>query len=152
MTFDFAESIEVGIEGGVTYFLEREEIRPFATHRLQRVLYPFEAKVTTQPGMNWHFRALLNAYQFLKHVNFWMTYELIEHKKDGFTICDRNQAEYFVTDVMTCRSDWRAQFFNAGLSFDLVPGLQASIVWQQPLSPRNAYYPVSILGSINFLF
>lgn len=152
MTFDFAESVEVGVEGGATHFFSHEEIRPFPTHRLQRLLYPFEAKVITQPGLNWHFRALLNAYQFLKHCNFWMTYELIEHRKDDFTICDGNLSKYFVPEVLTCRSDWRAQFFNAGLSFDIQPGLQASVVWQQPISPRNAYYPVSIMGSINFMF
>lgn len=152
MTFDFAESVEVGFEGGATYFFAHEEIRPFPTHRLQRLLYPFEASVVTQPGINWHFRALLNSYQFLKHCNFWMTYELIEHRKDCFTLSDSTTSKYFVPEVLTCRSDWRAQFFNAGLSFDIQPGLQASLVWQQPISPRNAYYPVSILGSINFMF
>lgn len=152
MTFDFAESVEVGVEGGATYFLAHNETRPFPTHRLQRVLYPFYANVITQPGLNWHFRALLNAYQFLKHVNFWMTYELIEHRKDDFTFCDTKNSKYYVPEVLTCRSDWRAQFFNAGLSFDIQPGLQASLVWQQPISPRNAYYPVSIMGSINFMF
>jgi len=152
MTFDFAESVEVGFEGGTTYFLPHCELRPFPTHKLQRLLYPFEASVKTQPGMNWHFRALLNAYQFLKHINFWMTYELIEHRKDCFTLRDSATSEYFVPQVLTCRSDWRAQFFNAGLSFDIQPGMQASLVWQQPISPRNAYYPVSIMGSINFMF
>lgn len=169
MTFDFAESIEVGFEGGATHFFAHQERRPFPTHRLQRLLYPFKADVVTQPGMNWHFRALLNAYQFLKHCNFWMTYELIEHRKDCFTILTPAQTagccnpgssseststyvNYFVPEVLSCRSDWRAQFFNAGLSFDIQPGLQASLVWQQPISPRNAYYPVTILGSINFLF
>ncbi len=164
MTFDFAESVEVGFEGGVTYFFDHKERRPFPTHRLQRILYPFKADVVTHPGMNWHFRALLNAYQFLKHINFYLTYELIEHRKDSFTICApvsssgssatpvSNFKDYFVPDVLTCRSDWRAQFFNAGLSFDIQPGMQASVVWQQPISPRNAYYPVTITGSINFLF
>jgi|GEM_PF-787904 len=152
MTFDFAESVEVGFEGGATYFLARDEYRPFPTHQLQRLIYPFETSVNTSPGMNWQFRALLNAYQFIKHINFWMTYELIEHRQDCFYVNNRSKAEYFVPSVISCRSDWKAQFFNAALSFDIQPGLQASVVWQQPISPRNAYYPVSILGSINFLF
>lgn len=152
MTFDFAESVEVGFEGGVTTFLEQKECRPFPTHELQRILYPFTADVMTQPGMNWHIRLLLNAYQFIKHVSFWMNYELIEHRADKFSICDVTKAEYYVPSVLTCRSDWRAQFLNMGLIFDIQPGIQASLLWQQPIAPRNAYYPVSILGSVNFLF
>jgi hypothetical protein len=152
MTFDFAESVEVGVEGGGTYFFPKEENRPFPTHPLQRILYPFNANVQTSPGANWHFKALLNCYQFLKHVNFWLTYELIEHRKDDFRVCGPSDPQYFYPDVLTCVSDWRGQFFNAAIVFDIQPGLQASLVWQQPISPRNAYYPVSILGSINFMF
>ncbi len=152
MTFDFAESVEVGFEGGMTYFFAKEEYRPFPTHPLQRIIYPFRTNVLSSPGMNWHLKALLNAYQFLKHVSFWFTYEFIEHTKDSYTVCNPSQAQYFYPEVLSCNSDWRGQFFNAALVFDIQPGLQASLVWQQPISPRNAYYPVSILGSINFMF
>ena len=152
MTFDFAESVEVGFEGGLTYFFPKQEYRPFPTHPLQRLLYPFRTDVLTSPGMNWHVKVLMNAYQFLKHVSFWFTYELIEHSKDHFAVCNPALAQYFYPDVLSCNSDWRGQFFNAALVFDIQPGLQASLVWQQPITPRNAYYPVSILGSINFMF
>lgn len=150
--FDFAESVEVGIEGSVTYFNSKTKTMPFPTHELQRVLYPFDATVNIQPGMNWEFSALLNCYQFLKHVSFWFTYEYIEHTKDCYTVCDKSIAQYYVPNVIECRSDWRAQFFNAAVVFDIMPGAQASFVWQQPISPRNAYYPVSIMGSLNFMF
>jgi hypothetical protein len=151
-TFDFAESIEIGVEGGVTHFFDHAQTRPFPTHELQRILYPFETKVNAKPGMNWEFKALLHAYQFIKHVNFWFTYELIDHRRDCYTVCDSSIAQYFVPEVLTCRSDWRAQFFNAAVIFDIMPGLELSFVWQQPINPRNTYYPVSIMGSINFLF
>jgi hypothetical protein len=150
--FDFAESVEVGFEGGVTYFTSKTKTIPFPTHQLQRVLYPFDATVDIHPGMNWDFTALLNCYQFIKHVSFWFTYEMIEHKKDCYTIKDKTKAAYYVPEVLTCRSDWRAQFFNAAVVFDIMPGAQFSFVWQQPISPRNAYYPVTIMGSLNFLF
>lgn len=152
MTFDFAESVEVGFEGGLTYFFAKQESRPFPTHPLQRVIYPFKTNVKTQPGFNWNVRLLLNAYQFLKHVNFWFTYEIVEHRKDTFTVCDTTKAQYFYPNTLSCVSDWRGQFFNAAVVFDIQPGIQASFVWQQPIAPRNAYYPVSIMGSINFMF
>lgn len=152
MTFDFAESVEVGVEGGVTAFFSKNEHRPFPTSPLQRVIYPFWTDVTTQPGFNWNFKVLLNAYQFLKHVNFWFTYELIQHRKDCFTVMDSEKAQYFYPESLSCKSDWRGQFFNAAVVFDIQPGIQASFVWQQPISPRNAYYPVSIMGSLNFMF
>jgi hypothetical protein len=115
-------------------------------------LYPFDTTVKQQPGMNWHFKALLSAYQFINHVNFWFNYQIIEHRRDCFTVCDATIADYFVPEVICCRSDWRAQFFNAGLSFDIQPGWQVSVAWQQPISPRNAYYPVTICGSLSILF
>jgi len=153
MTFDFVESIEVGFEGGVTYFFPRTECnKPFPTHKLQRVLYPFSTDVRTSPGLNGHFKAMMDAYQFLPHVNFWFVYEIIEHRQDCFKVCDSTKAQYFVPGILECKSDWRAQFFNAGLSFDIQPGMQASIAWQQPITPRNAYYPVGLIGSINFMF
>ena len=150
--FDFAESVEVGIEGGVTYFGSKTKTMPFPTHELQRVLYPFDATVDLQPGMNWEFSALLNCYQFIKHVSFWFTYEYIEHQRDCYTVCNKSKAQYYVPKVIECKSDWRAQFFNAAVVFDIMPGTQFSFVWQQPISPRNAYYPVSIMGSLNFMF
>ncbi len=152
MTFDFAEAVEVGFDGGFTYFFTKCENRPFPTHPLQRVVYPFRTDINTKPGINWNFRALLNAYQFMKHCSFWFTYEIVEHRKDCFTVCDSTKAQYFYPDVLTCISDWRAQFFNAALVFDFQPSFQASLAWQQPISPRNAYYPVSIVASVNFLF
>ena len=152
MTFDFAESVEVGVEGGMTAFFAQNEHRPFPTSPLQRVIYPFWTDVRTKPGFNWNFKVLLNAYQFLKHVNFWFTYELIQHRKDCFKVCDSDKAQYFYPESLACKSDWRAQFFNAAIVFDIQPGIQASFVWQQPISPRNAYYPVSFMGSLNFMF
>jgi hypothetical protein len=152
MTFDFAESVEVGLEGGITAFFAKDEYRPFPTSPLQRVIYPFWTDVKTQPGFNWNFKVLLNSYQFLKHVNFWFSYELVQHRKDTITVCDSEKAQYFYPEAITCKSDWRGQFFNAAIVFDIQPGMQASFVWQQPISPRNAYYPVSIMGSLSFMF
>lgn len=152
MTFDFAETVEIGFESGCTGFLSKCENRPFPTHPLQRILFPFRTDVQSCPGWNWNFKALLNAYQFLKHVSFWFNYEFIEHRKDSYCVKDSTKAQYFYPDVLTCNSDWRVQFFNAALVFDIQPGFQLSLVWQQPITIRNAYYPVSVLGSINFMF
>ena len=152
ITFDFSDSIEVGVAGGATYFLSKEETRPFPTHPLQRLLYPFETNVITQPGLNWHLNAMISAYQFMPHINFWLTYALIEHRQDQFTVCDKTKAEYFCPQVLEKQSDWKAQFFTAGLSFNITPHIQASIAWQQPISPRNAYVPVSISGSLSGMF
>ncbi len=152
MTFDFTETIEVGFEGGATYFFPKNEFRPFPTHKLQRLLYPFSTSVHTTPGTNWHANAMMSAYQFMPHISFWLTYEFIEHRRDCLTVIDSAKAQYFVPQVLEKQSDWRAQFFNAGLVFDIQPGMQASFVWQQPISPRNAYVPVSFMGSLSFMF
>lgn len=165
MAYDFAETIEVAAEIGCTYFISREEVRPFPNHKLQRLIYPFYARAIAEPGVNWHFKALLNAYQFIPHVNFWATYEFIEHTKDNYRFCFNNtvkktnpntnatiEEQIFYPEVLTCTSDWRSQLLNLGFVFDLQPGMQASLVWQQSIGPRNAYYPVSVIGSLSFTF
>lgn len=189
LTFDFIDSVEVGFEAGGTYFFSQDIYRPIPNHPLQRIAYPYSAAVKVQPGANGHFKALLNAYQFMNHISFWATYEIIQHRKDCYSMC--NPSDNFVTksltntvvgpivgncaagsctptgsptalgtkteqifypEILRCNSDWRMQFLNMALVFDIQPGMQASFVWQQPISPRNAYYPVSILGSFSFLF
>lgn len=155
MMFDFKETIEVGFEGGGTYFFSNEETRPMPNHKLQRVIYPYHTRVISEPGANWHFKAHMNAYQFMKHASFWATYEFIVHRRDNYRICDTNVVQgrqIFYPEVIECCSEWRAQFLNMGLTFDIQPGMQAGLVWQQPITPRNAYYPVSIIGTFSFMF
>ncbi len=183
--FDFLDSIEVGFEGGGTYFFERCIHRPVPNHPLQLVVYPYSTDVKVQPGFNWHFKANMNAYQFMNHVSFWATYEFIEHKKDHYCLSNSSnnnvtkkinyilqtpetstqtctnaepvslgtiEEQIFYPELLNCNSSWRAQFINLSLVFDIQPGMQASFVWQQPISPKNAYYPVSIMGSFTFMF
>ncbi len=165
LAYDFVDMIELGAELGFAYFLSKEEIRPFPNHKLQRGIYPFHAQVTKQPGVNWHFKALMNAYQCMPHVNFWASYEFIEHGKDEYSFKfdntvtkvnpDTNETiteRLFIPEVLECLSDWRAQFINIGVIFDVNPGMQASLAWQQPITPRNAYYPVSIVASFSLTF
>lgn len=181
--FDFLDSVEVGFEGGGTYFFEKCIHRPVPNHPLQRVVYPYSTDVNVKPGFNWHFKANMNAYQFMNHVSFWATYEFIEHKKDRYCLSNNTnntkikkigyviqtptpttctaaapvslgtiEEQIFYPELLNCNSAWRAQFINLSLVFDIQPGMQASFVWQQPISPKNAYYPISIMGSFTFMF
>ncbi|MBI2352908.1 hypothetical protein HYV11_01530 [Candidatus Dependentiae bacterium] len=181
--FDFLDSVEVGFEGGGTYFFEHSMHRPVPNHPLQRVVYPYSTDVRLQPGFNWHFKANINAYQFMDHISFWASYELIEHKKDHYCLCNNSNnmvtktlksiaqttsdtactsdtaiilgtktEKIFYPELLNCNSAWRSQFINLALVFDIQPGMQASFLWQQPISPKNAYYPVSIMGTFTFMF
>ncbi len=186
LMFDFVDSIEVGFEGGGTYFFQKKQYRPVPNHPLQRVVYPYSTDVLVHPGTNFHFKANMNAYQFMNHVSFWATYEIIQHQKDCYQLCNKNTntitktltntqvripiagditctetatvslgtitEQIFYPEMLRCNSDWRMQFLNMGLVFDIQPGMQASVVWQQPISPKNAYYPVSIMGTFSFIF
>ena len=165
MGYDFEETVEVGAEVGFTYFLSREETRPMPNHKLQRVIYPFYATAKVEPGLNWHFKAMMNAYEVLPLVSFWATYEFIEHHKDTYKFFFNNtinrtdpntqeniEQRIFIPEVIECLSEWRAQFFNLAAVIDVNPNMQISFMWQQPISPRNAYYPVSVAGSFSFTF
>lgn len=180
--FDFLDSVEVGFEGGGTYFVPRSIHRPVPNHPLQRVVYPYYTDVNVEPGFNWHLKANMNAYQFMNHISFWATYEFIEHKKDRYCLCNNanntvtktlsnviiaaspdcsvvsttslgtKEEQIFYPELLNCNSAWRAQFIDLALVFDIQPGMQASFVWQQPISPRNAYYPITLMGTFTFMF
>ena len=184
--FDFVDSIEVGFEGGATYFAPNKVCRPVPNHPLQRVAYPYWTTVNVHPGINCNFKAHMNAYQFINHVSFWATFEVIQHRKDHYNLCNgqdnfitkpltntiytysgtatpnctdsdpvnigTKKEQIFYPEKLSCNSDWRMQFLNMAVIFDIQPGMQAGFVWQQPISPRNAYYPVSLLATFNFMF
>jgi len=154
ITFDFIDTVEIGIRGGATFFLSQTIYElPVPNHELQRVLYPYRRDVTYAPGFNWQFGANLNAIEFIKNISFLFTYDYIEHTKDTITqLLSQTGNEYFKPEMLEELSPWTSQMFTAALDFKLQPGIFLSLAWQGALSQVNAYCSNTILGSLNFLF
>ena len=154
ITFDFVDSVEIGFEGGATFFASQDVYQmPCPNHELQRVLYPYRRDFNVAPGFNWHFGANLNAIEFIKNISFLFTYDFIQHSRDTLTELPGSIGnEYFYPDMLEDLSPWTSQMFTAALDFKLQPGIYLSVAWQGALSQSNAYCSNTILGSLNFLF
>lgn len=154
ITFDFIDSVEIGFEGGATFFSSQDIYGlPVPNHELQRVLYPYRRNINVAPGFNWHFGANLNAIEFVKNISFLFTYDFIQHSRDTLTeLTGSIGNEYFYPDMLEDQSPWSSQMFTAALDFKLQPGIYLSVAWQGALSQTNAYCSNTILGSLNFLF
>lgn len=150
-TFDFAHSVEIGVEGGITHFFQKDIVdMPVPNHRLQRVLYPYRRDVNVDPGRNWHFKGLFSAYEFMPGASFFLTYQYTQHTKDTIKLKKANAN--FLPEKLEDLSPWTVQQLTASISFAIQPNIHASLAWQGALKQENAYASHTILGSINFLF
>ena len=154
ITFDFIDTVEIGFEGGLTFFTEQEIANmPIPNHELQRVLYPYRRDVNYAPGFNWQFGANLNAIEFIKNISFLFDYDFIQHTRDKITqLPNQVGNQYFFPEMLEELSPWTSQMFMAAFDFKLQPGVHLSLAWQGALSQTNAYCSNTILGSLNFLF
>lgn len=151
LCFDFANSVEVGIEAGMNHFFKQEITQmPVPNHKLQRVLYPYRRDVIVEPGYNWHFKALFSAYEFTPGVSFFATYQYMQHTKDSIKLKTANSN--FLPQMLEDLSGWSTQNFTAAMSFAIQHNIHASLAWQAGINQSNAYSSQTILGTLSFLF
>ena len=151
ITFDFAHSVEVGAEAGYTHFFEQDILQmPCPNHKLQRVFYPYRRDMRVDPGQNWHFSGLFNAYEFMPGISFYLTYKYMQHAKD--TITQKTANANFFPSMLEDLSAWNSQMFTAAFSFAVQPNIHASLAWQGALNQQNAYFTNTIVGSLSVLF
>jgi hypothetical protein len=160
---DFVETVELSFEAGLTSFFPRTHHNyPVPTNNLQAGIFPRLATVEVKPGSNWHFGATLNAYYFLDRFSAFAQYLFINHDEDCFNVKCLNPLStplpdtLTTTDIVTAKlheeSKWEVQVINVGFNYDIAPQCALGLLWQAPLSRRNAYRSTTVLGSIVFTF
>jgi hypothetical protein len=150
-TVDFVETIEIGAEVGITHFSSRTETNyPVPTFDVQAGMFPRKATVHISPGNNWNFILTMNAYHFLERLSVWIQYVNVSHSEDCFNI--RSLCPEFGLNACTRKlyeeSKWESQFIDAGFNYDISTDIALGLFFQIPISQRNAYRPVTILGSL----
>ena len=152
INFDFIETIEIGAEAGITHFFSRD-ICDFRipngvpTRECQLGIYPFTTDVRVDPGLNWHFGAKMQAYHFLDRLSVYIQYLLIHHENDTITLKKPDPA--FRPKILEKSSYWTAQIANIGFNYDISPSMSLGVLWQAPLSQRNAYRTSTVLFSFS---
>lgn len=150
LDFDFADTIEISAEVGITQFFGRTECRGVPTSKYQRTLFPFFTPVHYTPGLNWHFCGKMAAYHFLDNLSFYFQYVMLEHKRDSIKLVTPDPA--FQPKVQECRSAFKAKLINTAFNYDLSPNTSVGLLWQIPIGQRNTYKSTTILFSFNATF
>jgi len=147
INFDFIDTIEIGIEGGITHFFKRDiNQMHIPNNEFQKAIFPFQTDVSVQPGMNWHFGAKLAAYHFLERLSIHFQYIIVEHKPDS--ICLKQPDPAFMPHILEKRSEWRVHVANSGFTYDITPNAGLGFEWQAPIYQRNTYRSSTVLFSI----
>jgi hypothetical protein len=151
MDFDFADTIEIGAEIGITHFFARDvENARVPTSDYQVGFFPFTTDVTVHPGMNWHFAAKLATYHFVDCLSFYFEYVQLEHKEDRIDICNADPA--FLPKVLERMTPFKVKLANIGFNYDLSPNIGLGFLWQAPLSQRNSYKSTTLMIGFNATF
>ncbi|MCA9770554.1 hypothetical protein KC460_04255 [Candidatus Dependentiae bacterium] len=151
LNFDFADTVEIGGEVGITHFFARD----FCNYRVptstcQQGIFPFTTDVRIKPGYNWHFALKMNAYHFLKCLSFYFQYVVIQHESDD--ICLKCHDDAFVPSVLEKKSTWKMQVANIGFNYDISPSISLGFLWQAPLARKNAFRSTTVMFSFNAQF
>ncbi len=150
INFDFVTTIELGAEIGFTHFFPRDRCIYVPNSQYQSGIYPFTTSVHYKPGNNYEFLAKMHAYEFLERLSFYFQYVLISHTSDS--ICQTNPEPEFDTDLLECRSPWKAQMANVALYYDVSPNMILGLLWQAPLQQKNTFKSTTILFSFTAIF
>lgn len=156
LNFDFVETIEIGIQASMTTWNSRcYRSFPVPVNELQAGMFPYKADLTIKPGTNWTFSALMHARHFLDWLSVWAQWVVVTHGRDQF--CTAQILPFNATDTtppvpllnkLSDESKWHSHVMNVGATYDISPNIALGLLWQAPLSQRNAYRSTTIMGSI----
>lgn len=153
INFDFVETIEIGGEMGFAHFFSHHYDNFFLPNsEFQTNIYPFKTNVTIKPGVSWHFAGKISAYHFLERLSTWFQYVMLEHKCDHVMLRDCNVAETdtpYDFESYEDKTGFKVKLANIGFNYDITPNITIGMVWQAPLSQRNAYASSTLLFSFN---
>ena len=151
LNFDFVDTIEVGVEVGVTHFFDHDFTDVFVPNdKFQRNIYPYRTDITVSPGHNWHFGAKISAYHFLDNLSFYFQYIMIEHEADDVKLKKNDPA--FVPELLNRISSFHTKIANIAFNYDISPNATLGFLWQAPLEQRNSYRSTTLMLGFNVTF
>ena len=153
LDFDWANTIELGGETGITHFFSKQ----FSNYHVptsiyQQAIYPFATCVNITPGANWHFTAKMNAYHFMGNLSFFFQYMLVLHTFDSIKLNQPNPGHAFKPEVLEKASSFKVQVANMGFNYDIAPQISLGFLWQAPLAQYNAFRSTTIMVGFNAMF
>jgi hypothetical protein len=147
-TLDFDETLEIGVEGGGTFF-SREKYSNFRVpvNEFERTIFGCTTDVCIKPGINWHFIGTIHARRFIDKLSALAQFVLVSHDKDRiepFTFIPQIMENIPMLENLT---KWDLRMFNLALNYDISPHISIGALWQAKLGRRNAPRVNTVLAS-----
>lgn len=156
LTFDFAQSIQMSLGGGVVVSETKTVSQRMPNDSHQSGLYPWKTQVSKQPGTTWYMNASFKSDDFTGGLSFYFDYIFTQHLKDSLSILDSNtdrKTEFNkALDKAVQESAWRSQQWQAGLSCKVTDRLAFGFAVQSHITGVRVYRPTTVLGSMTFTF
>jgi hypothetical protein len=154
LNIDFVETLTVSGEAGLTGFTPRCHANvPIPTNELQSGIFPEQASVRIQPGLNWHFAFMLSSYRFLDRLSSWVQYAVVHHDKDEFEPLFRPpDSPPLLIRKLHDESQFRFHVINGALNYEISPHVQFGFVWQIPIFQQNAYRSTTFMITIQVAY
>lgn len=161
VTIDFVETLEIGIEAGMTEWSPRTYRNfPVPTSPYQAGMFPYQAVTRIRPGTNWNFAATLNAYHFLERLSMYVQYAIVNHGADHISLKKIQKPnpelvpdpssgipEIFCEKIRKY-SRFEVHVLNIGFNYDIAPTVAIGFFWQAPVRRLNAYRSSTVMGSL----
>ena len=154
-TFDFPDSIQIGLGGGGAFFTTQNLTNfRMPTSEFQAGIIPWTTNVTKEPGPMWYVNASFKIDNFMPDFSFYCDYIYTEHLRDTITLKEPNAARalLFLPEKSMRESSWKIQNFNAGIKYDLSSYCAFGVALQSTISSARTYRPTTFLGSIMITF
>ncbi len=147
---DFVDTVAIGFDAGMMHYFPKEfPCYWFPTNCLQSGIFPVKLPVKISPGTNWRFNAQMAAYHFLDRLSFYVQYSFVTHETDCLEVLQEPPpGQNIIVEQARTLTRWQSQFATSSLYYDISPNITLGLVWQAPISQRNAYRSMTILGSI----
>jgi hypothetical protein len=149
-TLDFADTLEIAVEGGGTFFNTKNKLMRIPTHELQSTIFPCTTCARFKPGNNWHLLATLHARYFLDKLSAYLQLAIIDHEKDCISV--KQSSTIFRPDLLVALSPWSVRLLNIGFNYNISPTLSIGFLWQASLQQRIAPRTTTLMASLVSIF
>jgi len=149
ISFDFHDSVELGMAGGGTIFYKDIKKSRVPNNSYQNVIYPFKADLDIDPGNTWFINAFINSRYFDDHLSLHADYMYVNHDKDKHALVKPDTV--FKLAALEKNSAWNTQMVSCGLAYDISPGCSIGVKGQIAFGGENSYHSSGCSVSIELV-
>ena len=153
--FDFPGKMAINLGGGITFFQTKTlSDQRVPSHRWQRTIYPWKAKIQKRPGTSWNVNASLVAKEIVESLSVYFDFVYSKHEQDSIKMKESSASRnaFFYPDMLEKDSLWVDQSISLGFDYKLTPELAFGLCLQNHISGKRVFRNSTVMGTLTFNF